>query len=186
MEIPEIKQRLTLKEVLDHYNLKPDKHLRLNCPFHPDKTPSLQVYWKTHTAFCFSTNCPTHGKALDVIDFILYKEQISKHEAILKAQELITGSGQPTGQELTKSAVLLKMFTYFKNAVHNSKPAKEYLASRNLDFEKLEVGYNSGQFHHGTRKDEALIKSCVKYGLLLDKGKKGRTGEPAYQLGCPI
>ena len=181
MEIPEIKQRLTLKEVLDHYNLKPDKHLRLNCPFHPDKTPSLQVYWKTHTAFCFSTNCPTHGKALDVIDFILYKEQISKHEAILKAQELITGSGQPTGQELTKSAVLLKMFTYFKNAVHNSKPAKEYLASRNLDFEKLEVGYNSGQFHHGTRKDEALIKSCVKYGLLLDKGKKGRTGEPAYQ-----
>jgi len=42
MEIPEIKSRLTLKEVLDYYNLKPDKHLRLNCPFHPDKTPSLQ------------------------------------------------------------------------------------------------------------------------------------------------
>lgn len=181
MEIPEIKSRLTLKEVLDYYNLKPDKHLRLNCPFHPDKTPSLQVYWKTHTCYCFSSNCPTHGKALDVIDFILHKEQISKHEAILKAQELITGNGQPTAKELTKSAVLLKMFTYFKNAVHNSKPAKAYLQSRNLDFEKLEIGYNSGQFHHGTRKDEALIKSCVKYGLLLDKGKKGRTGEPAYQ-----
>lgn len=65
--------------------------------------------------------------------------------------------------------------------MHNSKPAKEYLQSRNLDFEKLEVGYNSGQFHHGTRKDEALIKSCVKYGLLLDKGKQSRTGEKAYQ-----
>lgn len=188
MEISDIKQRLTLKEVLDHYNLKPDKHLRLNCPFHPDKTPSLQVYWKTHTAFCFSSNCLTNGKAMDVIDFIMHKEKVSKHEAILKAQELINGTGQPTAQELTrltdgqaKSAVLLKMFTYFKNAVHNSPPAKEYLQSRNLDFEKLEVGYNSGQFHHGTRKDEALIKSCVKYGLLLDKGKQSRTGEKAYQ-----
>lgn len=188
MEIAEIKSRLTLKEVLDHYSLKPDKHLRLNCPFHNDKTPSLQVYWKTHTCYCFSSNCPTHGKALDVIDFILHKEQISKHEAILKAQELIKGNpanggtgGQPTAKELTRSAVLLKMFTYFKNGVHNSKPAKEYLAKRHLDFEKLEIGYNSGQFHHGTRKDEALIQSCVKYGLLLDKGKKGRTGEPAYQ-----
>ena len=186
MEIPEIKSRLTLKEVLDHYNLKPDKHLRLNCPFHDDKTPSLQVYWKTHTAFCFSSNCPTNGKAMDVIDFVMHMEArggqpFSKHEAILKAQELIKGSGQNVTKDLTKSAVLLKMFTYFKNAVHNSQPAKEYLQSRNLDFEKLEVGYNSGQFHHGTRKNEALIKSCVKYGLLLDKGKKGRTGEPAYQ-----
>lgn len=181
MEIPEIKSRLTLKEVLAHYNLKPDKHLRLNCPFHPDKTPSLQVYWKTHTAFCFSSNCPTHGKSMDVIDFVMHKEQISKHEAILKAQELIKGTGQGLAQDLTKSAVLLKMFTYFKNGVHNSKPAKEYLQTRNLDFEKLEIGYNSGQFHHGTRKDEALIKSCVKYGLLLDKGKQSRTGEKAYQ-----
>ena len=79
MEIPDIKSRLTLKEVLDHYHLKPDKHLRLNCPFHPDKTPSLQVYWKTHTAFCFSSNCPTNGKSMDVIDFIMHKEKVSKH-----------------------------------------------------------------------------------------------------------
>jgi len=108
-------------------------------------------------------------------------QPFSKHEAILKAQELITGNGQGAAQELTKSAVLLKMFTYFKNAVHNSQPAKAYLQNRHLNFEKLEVGYNSGQFHHGTRKDEALIKSCVKYGLLLDKGKQSRTGEKAYQ-----
>jgi DNA primase len=43
MEISEIKAKLTLKEVLSHYGLKPDKQSRLNCPFHPDKTPSMQV-----------------------------------------------------------------------------------------------------------------------------------------------
>ena len=77
------------------------------------------------------------------------------------------------------------MFTYFCNAVHNSKPAKEYLESRNLTkligSPSYGVGYNSGQFHHGTRKDQALIESCVKYGLLLDKGHvNNRTGEKAY------
>jgi len=184
MEIHEIKEQLTLAQVLHYYHLKPDKQLRLNCPFHNDKTPSLQVYYKTHTAYCFSSNCKTHGKSLDVIDFIMHKENLTKREAILKAQSLITGETethkQPTA-ELTRIAVLTKMFTYFKNAIHNSKPAKEYLESRCLDFTKTEVGYNSGQFHHGTRKDEALIKSCVKYGLLLDLGTKSRTGNPAYK-----
>ena len=89
MEIPEIKKRLTIAQVLSRYDLKPDKHMRLNCPFHEDKTPSMQVYYKTHTAYCFSSNCPTHGKSLDVIDFIMYKEKCTKHEAILKAQDFI-------------------------------------------------------------------------------------------------
>ena len=184
MEISEIKERLTLATVLHYYHLKPDKQLRLNCPFHNDKTPSMQVYYKTHTAYCFSSNCKTHGKSLDVIDFIMHMENSTKREAILKAQSMITGNTethkQPTA-ELTRIAVLTKMFTYFKNAIHNSKPAKEYLESRCLDFTKTEVGYNSGQFHHGTRKDEALINSCIKYGLLLDLGTKSRTGNSAYK-----
>jgi DNA primase len=187
MEITEIKTRLTLSQVLKYYNLKPDKQLRLNCPFHEDKTPSLQVYYKTHTAYCFSSNCKTHGKSLDVIDFIMYKENITKHEAILKAQEMITGESstgtikaQPK-QEASRAVFLTQMFTYFKNAIHNSKPAQEYLQKRKLDNSKTEVGYNSGQFHHGARKDENLINTCLQYGLLLDLGTKARTGDAAYK-----
>ena len=190
MEIQQIKTNLTLSQVLHYYHLKPNKQLRLNCPFHNDKTPSMQVYYKTHTAFCFSSNCKTNGKSIDVIDFIMHKENFTKREAILKAKELATGKSQSTTtkqitkipmDELPRVAVLTKMFTYFKNAIHNSKPTKAYLASRCLDFTKTEVGYNSGQFHHGKRKDEALIKSCIKYGLLLDLGTKARTGNPAYK-----
>jgi DNA primase len=184
MEINEIKQRLTLSKVLHYYNLKPDKQLRLNCPFHDDKTPSLQVYYKTHTAYCFSSNCKTHGKSLDVIDFIMHMENISKHEAILKAQSLIIGESnqpKPSIQQDERSVFLTQMFTYFKNAIHNSKPAKEYLQQRKLDYTKTEVGYNSGQFHHGARKDENLINNSLKYGLLLDLNTKARTGNPAYK-----
>ena len=184
MEISEIKSKLTLKEVLHHYGLKPDKNHRLHCPFHQDKTPSLQVYYKTQTCYCFSSNCPTHGKSLDVIDFILHKEQLSKHEAILKAKALIAGGGHPGGvspaEQLTRVAVLTKIFIYFKNGMHNSGPAQDYLQSRSLDHTQLEIGYNSGQFHHGQRKNQALIESCVKVGLLLDKGLVARTGSKAY------
>ncbi len=190
MEITEIKDRLTLATVLHYYHLKPDKQLRLNCPFHDDKTPSMQVYYKTHTAYCFSSNCKTHGKSLDVIDFIMYKENLTKREAILKAQSMITCEGstgigttraKPNKQQESRISFLTNMFTYFKNAIHNSKPAQEYLQKRKLDNGKTEVGYNSGQFHHGARKDENLINTCLQYGLLLDLGTKARTGDPAYK-----
>ena len=180
MEISEIKSKLSLSQVLDYYSLKPDKHLRLHCPFHDDKTPSLQVYYKTQTCYCFSSNCSTGGKSMDVIDFIMNKDKLSKHEAIKKAESMISGTVEKSVSS-SRIAVLTKMYTYFSNAVTKSQPALDYLASRSLDKEKLAIGYNSGQFHHGSRKDKTLIESCLKYGLLLDKGHvNNRTGEKAY------
>jgi DNA primase len=65
MEIKEIKSRLSILDVLSHYGLKPDKNKMLCCPFHEDKTPSMQVYPETNTVFCFSGNCKLHSKAID-------------------------------------------------------------------------------------------------------------------------
>ncbi|MGH2643359.1 MAG: toprim domain-containing protein, partial [Chitinophagaceae bacterium] len=190
MEIPEIKQKLTLPILLHHYGLKADKQNRLKCPFHNDKTPSLQLYYKTQTDYCFSTNCQTHGKAIDVIDFIMYYEKLTKHEAIIKAGQIINPATQTLpvnnlrqdqSSAIERTMFLERMFTYFKNAIHNSKPAREYIQSRCLDFKKTEVGYNGGQFHHGQRKDGNLIRQCLEYGLLLDIGLKSRTGDAAYK-----
>ena len=184
MEISEIKEKLTMATVLHYYGFKTDKQSRINCPFHPDKTPSMQVYYKTQTAYCFSGNCKTHGKSMDVIDFILHKENVTKAEAIAKAKEII-GYTTPSRKEryqpeLSREQFLGNMYQYFKNAVSNSKPAKDYLQERSLDYKKIEVGYNAGQFHHGARKDEHVINQCLEYGLLIDKNILGRTGEKAY------
>ena len=197
MEISEIKSRLTLAMVLHHYGLKPDKHHRLHCPFHDDKTPSLQVYYKTHTAYCFSANCQTHGKSMDVIDFIMYMEAKNgsfsasnsaeaKGEAIRQAVTMLTGEAPKavTAEQLTRTApalagqaILTKMFSYFRNAVYNSKPARDYIEQRGLDCARLEIGYNTGQFHHGARRDETLIKRCVEVGLLSPFGTNNRKPE---------
>ena len=178
MEIPEIKSQLSIATVLHYYGLKPDKNAKMCCPFHEDKTPSMQIYYKTQTAYCFSSNCKTHGKSIDVIDFIMYKENLSKHEAIKKAEEILNPSSG--NQKISKEQFLGNMLTYFKNAITNSKPAKEYLEKRNLNNSILEIGYNSGQFHHGERKTEELINQCLEYGLLIDKNITARTGEKAF------
>ena len=182
MEIAAIKQQLTLSQVLSYYGLKPDKHLRLHCPFHDDKTPSLQVYYKTHSCYCFSSNCKTHGKPLDVIDFVMYKEGCSKHEAILKCKALIGGSAAANpARNYNREETLGHMFIYFKNAVHNSKPAQEYIQSRGLEATRLEIGYNTAQFHHGRRRDDQQIAACVQVGLLSPWGTNTREGGQAYK-----
>lgn len=189
MDIKDIKQHLTLANVLHYYNLKGDKQNRICCPFHEDKTPSMQLYYKTHTCYCFSSNCKTHGKSLDVIDFVMLKENINKHEAILKAQQIIGAQPEkpvskqyePLQQAIQPNAsretILNFIFTYFKNAIHNSTPARDYLSSRGLDPTKIEIGYNTGQFHHGARRDEQLISNCVSVGLLHPWGVNNKKPE---------
>src|SRR5690606_28506435 len=140
-------------------------------------------------AYCFSSNCKTHGKSMDVIDFVMHQENGTKAEAINKCKEIL-GHQKPNSKEryqpdLSKSQFLANMYQYFCNAVHNSKPARDYLNQRNIDYKKLAsggspVGYNAGQFHHGARKDENVINQCLEYGLLIDKNITGRTGEKAY------
>ena len=171
MEIRDIKERLNLSRVLSHYKLQPDKNNRLNCPFHKDKTPSMQVYFETNTVYCFSSNCKTHGKSLDVIDFIMHKEDLNKHDAILKAQEFIGEPVQEPKREIKQnhSAIITKIFKSFRKGLQSNlaKNPSEYLQQRSLNSELLEVGYNSGQFHHRGRLSEEDFKACINAGLLV-------------------
>lgn len=117
-----------------------------------------------------------------MIDFVLHMESCSKHEAILKCKQLIGGAlPQSTTHFTSRASILGNMFTYFKNGVHNSKPAQGYIASRGLDHTKTEIGYNAGQFHHGARKDDQLISGCLSVGLLGESDRKSSTGEVAYK-----
>ena len=139
MDIPTIKSRLTITQVLNHYNLRPDRNHRLLCPFHEDKTPSLQVYPDTNTWTCFSTNC--RAGSGDVIDFILNKEKCSKHEAIEKAKILAGAMGiAPTG---SRQPGLPELFASFLQSLPRSSKALDYVKERGLE-QVTEIGYNPG------------------------------------------
>ena len=66
-------------------------------------------------------------------------------------------------------SILSKIFESFQNGLNHpvSVKPKAYLKSRNLDLELLEIGYNSGQFHHHGKLSEADQKACIDVGLLI-------------------
>ncbi len=194
MTIADIKQRLSIHTVLQYYNLRPNRNNMLNCPFHKDKTPSMQVYPETNTVFCFSFNCRLNGKAIDQIDFIMYKENCTKHEAIKKAKSLAGILEEIKPAPITKPkpvqnpTLLSRLEKTFLQSILHAKPAKDYSAFRCLDPVKLKgyIGYNSGQFHHHRQANEedeqewkTFIKECLETGMLqpLDK-PNSRTGAP--------
>lgn len=181
MDIKDIKQQLSINQVLQHYNLKPDKNQRLLCPFHPDKNPSLQIYPATNTYCCFSSNC-TAGTG-DTIQFIQLKENCSKHEALVKATALLNGSTtaqQPAAKlfieavPLEKIAVITKLFKYFSKALPLTKKAVDYLEGRSINYKLHEAGCNTGDWHHKLN-EKNFISSCEQYGLLKPKPAGGFT-----------
>jgi DNA primase len=175
MEIQDIKTQLTLTQVLENYALKPKNNM-LNCPFHGDKTASLQVNLEKDFYKCHA--CGAKG---DQIQFVQDYEKLSKREAILKCVAMLESGkmevrsvnpSKTSKSQLPTSDFLQKMFSSFKNGLNSSAPAKDYCKKRNLDYTKLEIGFNSGQFHHGERKSEELINNCLAVGLLLDRNLK--------------
>jgi DNA primase len=193
MTITEIKSHLQLIAAVLHYGLKPDAQNRLHCPWHEDKTPSLQLYPKTNTWTCFSSNC--NAGSGDVIDFIMRMEHSNKYQAILKAKELIhlinpgiapvqhQLSNNPAQNKKEKIAFLERIFTYFTNGLRGSTIGKKYLLSRGLNNEHLIaagciIGYHSGQYH---RVENTFMEGSVRYGLLIPDNK-GNTGGAGYNI----
>ena len=141
MEIQDIKNQLSITDLLAHYNLKTTGNHMLCCPWHDDKTPSLQIYPKTNTWTCFSSNCSTGSG--DVIDFIMKYDKRTKYEALLKAKRLL---GKETNESVVeKSPTDKEVFAkYYQNAVHaiqRSEKGRSYAASRNLHHEVLQIGF---------------------------------------------
>lgn len=188
MEIKEIKQRLTMEAVLQHYGLQTDKQNRLRCPFHDDATPSMQIYPKTNTYCCFSANC-TAGTG-DVIQFIQLKESCTKREALVKATALASNNILSVATPLStaapattklfieaspieKIAVLTKVFSYFTRALPLSEKAVSYLEGRGINYKLHEIGYNSGDWHY--KREPHFITSCASLHLLKPRPAGGFT-----------
>ena len=171
MDIPHIKQSLTISSVLQHYNLKADKNGRICCPFHDDKTPSMMVYTKTNTVFCFSANCKVQGKAIDSIDFIFHKESCTKQQAIKKAGELAgihptqspeNGTAKqvtvkPSTVESPLPSDLAGLFKQLQNNLSKSPNAISYAKQRCINPGIIPTGYNVSTL--------SQLKHCIIFPL---------------------
>ena len=170
MEIGEIKSGLSIITVLKHYNLSANKNSMLKCPFHDDKDPSLKIYTKTNTFYCFS--CGATG---DQIQFIEMFEKLGKHAAIEKAKSLVNPlhNIKPVQMEkqedknlLPRLAVLGKVAQDSKASFKRTAKARDYLRERGLNPDKMEVGYIGTDFGKGWNKQ--LKESGLNLGILKE------------------
>jgi DNA primase len=163
MEITFIKQHLSLKQVLEYYLLKPNKNNMVNCPFHDDKTASMQVNLEKNFYKCHAC-----GKKGDQIQLVQDYGKLTKHEALLKCAQMIE-STNPTAEinekpKIKENINYQEIFTNLKPKLNQSIKAKEYLKQRNLNSSILEIAYNTG-------KEFDKLKCCIIFPLKNEKGE---------------
>ncbi len=68
--------------------------------------------------------------------------------------------------ESSKKELLEKLFRSFQTGITFKKASipRDYLQDRGLDYHELQIGFNSGQFHH--RKEDDFKEAYVKIGVL--------------------
>ena len=192
MQIPEIKSRLPILTVVQHYDHKPNRNNLIKCPFHEDDKPSLQLYPTTNTWHCFGCN-----KGSDQIDFIKLKENCTMHQAINKAIELIPQiktqitnlmNPAPTKQFTQEQRIhaLTTAFTYFARSIASTDNAKQYLQSRSLDPQKITVGYDGHNFHKSKETTADLKKRYIAIGLIYPDKLGRKDSYHSFFDGCIV
>lgn len=175
MSISELKQRVDILDVAARLGIAVDpRSQKALCPFHADRSPSLQFSREKQIATCFSSRCD--AGTMDAVDLVKRARQLTTAEAAtwLEHQHGLDSppakSVVPTldGRE-ERRLVLAKVWQYLKTGAQQSRAAKAYLAGRCLSADELEVGYNSGRFHQAM---PGIVASAVKYGLLTRQGAR--------------
>ena len=169
MEITEIKARLSIEQVLRHYGITINRNGHIQCPFHDDKKASMRVYPNTNTVYCFAGSCLTTGHVMDAIDFIMYMEKCSKHEALKKAAELCgelpaLPKKEEKARKVAANLTLEEVFNYMRNGLLRTASAQKYLARRGLDYLNLEIGYSSGQMNY--HKESQYLSDLEAIGII--------------------
>ena len=75
----EILQTVPITQVLAEYGIKVNRQGMCLCPFHNDKNPSMKIYPKTNTYYCFT--CNANG---DVFKFVQNMDNCSFKDAFIK------------------------------------------------------------------------------------------------------
>src|SRR5439155_20254731 len=177
MSFDELKSRVSIKDVLTHYGLmqgateKPTKRgmeLRIRCPFHEEKTPSLSLNVDTGRFHCFGCN----AKGGDILDFVVTKEAITAVDRTQNRRQaglLIQGwfgveSNTPTPQENSAAADR-------SAAVEDVKPAKEELGEGQNAPLKFAFKHLDNRHPYLTQERGLAAETIDAFGLGYHAGK---------------
>ena len=186
MTIQDLKNRTDIYAIAEKLGiviLSSDKAL---CPFHNDKTPSLQFSKEKQICTCFSSNC--NAGTMDVVELVKKKQNWELPQTLNWLQEQIgIYPTKPTAiqtsiSETERIEILSNLYQTFERAFLASSTAKKYAESRNINHKTISIGYNTGTFHHSSQGDSQLIPKYEALGLL----KKVNSGYMVFGKGCLV
>ena len=161
MDLKHLKSQLNIIDIARELGLQLDKNGKCLCPFHKEKTASLQFSEKKQIATCFSANCD--AGTMDVIELVKKFYSWDLPKAIEWLQPFAGVSVPISNQKLTEPNInYAEIFQRLQPKLGKSSKARGYLQYRYLDHSKLEVGYNTG-------KDWDQLRYCIVFPL---KNKK--------------
>ena len=123
----EIKQHVSMMDVLPYYGIETNRSNFCRCPFHQEKTASFKAYPGAKGFYCFG--CHESGS---VIDFVMKFFNISFRDAIKKINEDFS-LGLPIGEKIDRRKQLeMQRQAFMRKREMNAKKVK---------FEELENAY---------------------------------------------
>lgn len=142
------------------YNIKIDTSgtlPRISCPFHTDHTPSLFIYPKTSSFYCFS--CNAGGNAAN---FVSLMENIPYKEALKLLNMPVNSNGTETFKDTEKYK---QINLNFKKLV--AKKCREILSKNPyIDFNKLYNLLVKIKYFEDTNDKFDVLKLRYKYFLI--------------------
>ena len=151
----EIRERLTMRQVVEFYGFEVNRGGYINCPFHSENTPSLKVYPGNKGFHCFG--CGAHG---DVISFIMKYLNLTFAQAVVRlssdfhlgltpthetpeeAKKRIRAREEAAKAKQREEAEYLKKaqeHCYWWNVAKEHAPARENMDNPDFEFDDLYV-----------------------------------------------
>ena len=116
----EIKQRVSMIEMLQYYGIETNRSNFCRCPFHQEKSASFKAYPGTRGFYCYG--CHESGS---VIDFVIKFFGLSFGDAIKKINEDFS-LGLPIGEKLDRRKQLeMQKQAFLRKREMNARKAKQ-------------------------------------------------------------
>ena len=116
----EIKHRVSMIEMLQHYGIETNRSNFCRCPFHQEKSASFKAYSGNRGFYCFG--CGAHGS---VIDFVMQYFGLNFQDAIAKINADFS-LGLPIGEKLDRRKQLeMQKQAFLRKREMNARKAKQ-------------------------------------------------------------
>ena len=123
----EIKQRVSMIEMLRHYGIETNRSGFCRCPFHQERSASFKAYPGTRGFYCFG--CGAHGS---VIDFVMLYFGLSFKDALAKINEDFS-IGLPIGERIS--------LRQRREMEHRQRERQEERNREQMELERLDGEY---------------------------------------------